>query len=76
MALTLGEGWAGVFADRGEAVRQAQEGLDEHGVKMNVGNMVQPDSAEGYLVATTAASGESTAPYRVLRGSPGSWPRP
>lgn len=63
MALILGEGWVGGFAEKEEATRQAQEGLDEHGVKMNVDNLVQPDNVEGYLVATDTASGESTAPY-------------
>lgn len=63
MALILGEGWTDGFADKEEATRQAQEGLDEHGVKMNVDNLVQPDSAEGYLVATDTRSGDSTSPY-------------
>ncbi len=62
-ALVLGEGWDGGFADKEEATRQAQEGLDEHGVKMNVDNLVQSDSAEDYLVATDVASGESTSAY-------------
>ena len=67
MALILGEGWVGGFADKEEATRQAQEGLDEHGVKMNVDNLVQPDNVESYLVATDTASGASTPAYPRTR---------
>lgn len=65
MALIIGEGWVGGFAEKEEAVRQAQEALSAGGVEHDVADFVQPDSVEGYLVATV--SGESTPSYPNTR---------